>query len=58
MDDLIAGLIAIVLVAVFFSFYLFSLMALPLAVIFIAVFGLLVIQFIENMRAGKGKNEK
>lgn len=58
MDELIAWIIAVTLVGVFFAFYLFSLMALPLTVIFLGVFALIVMQFIEAMREGKGKNEK
>lgn len=53
MDNLIAGLIAVVMVALFFGFYLVTLGALPLTIIFLGVFALIAVDFIQSVRKGK-----
>ncbi len=54
MDEMIVGLIAVVLVGVFFGFYVVTLKALPLTIIFLGVFALIMAHFIESVRKGKG----
>ncbi len=48
MSNFILGLIATILVGVYFGFYLVTLHSLPLAIIFVAVFALAVIDFLET----------
>ncbi len=55
MSDLITGLIAVVLVGLFFGLYLVQLNALPLTIIFLGVFALIVADFIQSVRKGKDK---
>lgn len=55
MSNLILGLIALVMVGVFFGFYLISLGDLPLTIIFLGVFALVVVDFLQSVR--KGNNE-
>ncbi|MFQ5916007.1 MAG: hypothetical protein ACE5JS_22765 [Nitrospinota bacterium] len=53
MSDFIVGLIAVVMVGLFFGFYLITLAALPLTIIFLGVFALIVADLITSVRKGK-----
>ncbi len=48
MSNFILGLIATLLVGLYFGFYLVTLHSLPLGIIFIAVFALAVVDLIET----------
>lgn len=53
MSSFILGLIATLMVGLYFGFYLVSLRSLPLGIIFLAVFALAVYDFIETTRNKK-----
>jgi len=53
MSNFILGLIATLLVGLYFGFYLVTLHSLPLGIIFIAVFALAVVDFIETTKKKK-----
>ena len=55
MSNFILGLIALVLVGLFFGFYAVSLRSVPLVIIFAGVFAMAVIEFIGTLRNGKSQ---
>ena len=57
MSSFILGLIATLLVGLFFGFYLVTLHSLPLGIIFVAVFALAVFDFIDTTRKKKNGNQ-
>lgn len=56
MGNIIAGLIAVVLISVFLLFYAVTLNTLPLWIIIVGVLALVVLDFVQSVR-GKEENE-
>lgn len=57
MSNFILGLIAILLLGLFYGFYAVKLHSVPLAIIFVGVFALAVIEFIGTNRNGKNRTQ-
>jgi len=57
MSNFILGLIAMLLLGLFFGFYLVKLHSVPLAIIFVGVFALAVIEFIGTNRKGNNQTQ-
>lgn len=56
MGNIIAGLIAVVLISVFLLFYAVTLKTLPLWIIIVGVLALVVLDFVQSVR-GKEEDE-
>ncbi|MFQ5802983.1 MAG: hypothetical protein ACE5JQ_08830 [Candidatus Methylomirabilales bacterium] len=56
MGNVIAGLIAIVLISAFLLFYAVTLKTLPLWIIIVGVLALVMLDFVQSVRKGNDKN--
>ncbi|MEE9539823.1 MAG: hypothetical protein V3W10_10865, partial [candidate division NC10 bacterium] len=55
--NVIAGLIAVVLISAFLLFYAVTLKTLPLWIIIVGVLALVVLDFVQSVKKGKEENE-
>jgi hypothetical protein len=58
MTNFISGLIAVVLISVFFGFYAVTLESIPLWIILVGVLALIVIDFVQSVRKGNDQADE
>lgn len=58
MDDLITGLVGLVLIGLFLGFYAFGIGAIPFGIIVVAVLAMIVAEFIEGIKKRKNERKK
>ncbi|MEE8152949.1 MAG: hypothetical protein V3T76_07920 [candidate division NC10 bacterium] len=58
MDNVITGLIAVLLISVFLGFYAVTLESLPLSIIILSVLALVLFDFVQSVRKGKDEPEE
>lgn len=58
MDDLITGLIGVLLIGLFLGFYAFGIGAIPFGIIVVAVLAMIVAEFIEGIKKRKNERKK
>ncbi len=56
MDNIITGLIAIVMIVVFLGFYAYKVISVPLWIIIAGILALVVYDFYESVKKGEGQN--
>jgi hypothetical protein len=57
-DNVITGLIAVLLISVFLGFYAVTLESLPLSIIILSVLALVLFDFVQSVRKGKDEPEE
>ena len=56
MDNIITGLIAVVLLVVFLGFYAYKIISVPLWIIIAGILALAIYDFYDSVQKGEGEN--